>query len=138
MLRCPRPILAVPQVISSLKRALLAYDGSPKAQEALYLATYLAGKWKIPLTILSVFDDENQAEVVQQHAREYLGGYGLTANFIKASGNITNAILISAKDDSCDLIIMGGYGEPPLVNLLLDTIVDQVLRSSRLPMLLCR
>ncbi len=138
VLRCPRPILAVPQSASPLTRALLAYDGSPKAEEALYMATYLAGKWKIPLTILTVFDSTEQAESVQQNARDYLDGYGLTANYIRASGNVANAILISAQDDACDLIIMGGYGEAPLVNLMLDTIVDQVMRKSRLPMLLCR
>ncbi|MFQ5610956.1 MAG: universal stress protein [Anaerolineae bacterium] len=40
--RCPRPVLAVPGGWSPLDRALLAYDGSPKANEALFVAAYLS------------------------------------------------------------------------------------------------
>jgi nucleotide-binding universal stress UspA family protein len=138
VLRCPRPILAVPETTSMLKSALLAYDGSPKAEEALFVATYLAGKWQIPLTILSVFELESKVQSVQQHAIDYLSNHGVTATFIHSKGNIAAAILTTAQENQCDFIIMGGYGEPPLVNLLLDTIVDQVMRISHLPMLLCR
>jgi hypothetical protein len=52
ILRCPRPVLAVPQNVTPLSHALLAYDGSPKAQEALFVAAYLAGRWKISLVVL--------------------------------------------------------------------------------------
>jgi len=138
VLRCPRPILAVPKNISPLKHALLAYDGSPKAEEALFVATYLAGKWEIPLTILSVFDQESKVQSIQQHAQDYAQTHGITAAFVHMEGAVAAAILTTAEDKQCDFIIMGGYGESPLINLLLDTIVDQVMRSSHLPMLLCR
>ena len=46
--RSPRPILVVPEEANSaMDRALLAYDGSPKADEALYLATYMARNWGV-------------------------------------------------------------------------------------------
>ena len=32
--RCARPVLAVPMTVSPMSRPLLAYDGSPKAEEA--------------------------------------------------------------------------------------------------------
>ena len=38
---CTRPILTVPQVASNFQHALLAYDGSPKSKEALFVAAYL-------------------------------------------------------------------------------------------------
>ncbi|MFQ5407584.1 MAG: universal stress protein [Anaerolineales bacterium] len=41
--RCARPILAVPAGTGLGAHPLLAYNGSPKADEALYVATYLAG-----------------------------------------------------------------------------------------------
>ena len=40
--RCPTPLLVVPGAFSALERPLLAYDGSPKAQEALFVAAHLA------------------------------------------------------------------------------------------------
>ncbi len=47
---CPRPLLAVLSP-SEMKHGLLAFDGSPKATEALYLAAYLAEKWGIELLL---------------------------------------------------------------------------------------
>jgi nucleotide-binding universal stress UspA family protein len=138
VLRCPRPILAVPMSTTALKSALLAYDGSPKAEEALFVATYLSGKWAIPLTVLSVFEQESKVQAVQQHAQDYLNGHGVKADFVWSQGDVASAILATALERLCDFIIMGGYGEPPMVNLLLDTIVDRVMRNSHLPMLLCR
>ncbi len=141
VLRCPRPILAVPGIVSNLSRALLAYDGSPKAEEALYVAAYLCGKWKIPLVVVSIFENTSQAQSIQsiqERAAEYLSSHGVKHRLVERQGPIAQAILIASEEENCDWIIMGGYGESPLVNLLLDTVVDQVLRSSHKPMLLCR
>jgi nucleotide-binding universal stress UspA family protein len=41
VLRSPRPILTVPTMATKMDRALLAYDGSPKANEALFLISCL-------------------------------------------------------------------------------------------------
>lgn len=144
VLRCPRPILVVPGVASNLSRPLLAFDASPKSVEALYIITYLCTKWQLPLTVVSVVENPRSTEFnpaivdIQRHAEEYLSTHKIDYIFIVRSGPIAQEILMEAEDKSCDWIVMGGYGESPLVNLLLDTVVDQVLRSSRKPMLLCR
>ena len=39
-----RPILVVKDQINTMNHILLAYDGSPKGKEALYVASYLAKK----------------------------------------------------------------------------------------------
>jgi hypothetical protein len=53
LVHCSRPILATPQTVSPTSRALLAYDGSQKAREALFVAAYIAGEWHLPLFVLS-------------------------------------------------------------------------------------
>jgi nucleotide-binding universal stress UspA family protein len=138
VLRCPRPILAVPGKTSSLSRPILAYDGSPKSEEALYLVTYLCVKWSLPLQVVSVIEKQETIEEIQNRAKAYLTSHGVTHQLFVREGAIAPAILITAEETDSDWIVMGGYGEPPLVNLLLDTVVDQVLRSSQKPMLLCR
>jgi nucleotide-binding universal stress UspA family protein len=138
VIRCPRPILAVPGKVSSLNRALLAYDGSPRAEEALFVATYLCGKWHIPLVVVSAIKEERNLAAIHQHTQEYLTRHGIEHQFLGCSGPIAQEILVTAEEQDCDWIIMGGYGEPPLVNFLLDNVVDQVLRSTLRPMLLCR
>jgi len=138
VLRSPRPILVVPQQVSALQAALVAYDGSPKAQEALYVAAYLAGNWQIPLTVLSISDDQTDRSGCLDQAQMYLKPYNIQANTIHERGPFAPEILLTAEAQGCDLIIMGGYGESPWVNFLLESVVDQVLRRARKPMLLCR
>ena len=135
--RCRSPLLIVPRsFVFPLDRALLAYDGSSKAQEALYIATYLAGRWQIPLAVLTVID-EGVTEQVLAKAQSYLQQRGLTATFIKKQGPVAEAILATADELDSNLIIMGGYGYHPVLEIVLGSAVDEVLRTSRRPMLIC-
>ncbi|RME97076.1 MAG: universal stress protein, partial [Chloroflexi bacterium] len=136
--RCPRPILAVPQAASPLNSALLAYDGSAKAKEALFVAAYLAGHWQIPLAVVSVVDEHRQADVALQRARRYLEGQGIAPVVAQKNGPVAGAILETAREQGSDLIIMGGYGRGPMLEVVLGSTVDEVLRTSPWPVLICR
>ena len=152
--RCARPVLAVPGASSHpsaalrqgsgqgsghrLDRALLAYDGSPKADEALFIATYLSGQWNIPLVVVTVIESGRTTSETLARAQEYLETHGVQAAFVKESGAVAEAILKTAEEHDSDLIIMGGYGYSPVLEVVLGSAVDQVLRESRRPMLICR
>lgn len=135
--RCPLPLLATPRRSTDLTRALLAYDGSPKAEEALFIATYLAGKWGLPLVVVTVAaGDVGQATLNQ--AQKYLEDHHVQATYVLEKGQVAEAVLGTTRDHSCDLIIMGGYGLNPVLEVVLGSSVDQVLRESEKPMLICR
>lgn len=136
--RCPRPVLAVPQVASPLTHALLAFDGSLKAEEALFIATYLADRWKSPLTVLTVFDNGHITQETLARARSYLEERGIEANYVAERGPAADTILHVAENCGADLLIMGGYGINPVLEVVLGSVVDQVLRQSHLPVLICR
>jgi nucleotide-binding universal stress UspA family protein len=136
--RCAPPILAVPRTASPLSRALLAYDGTPKAEEALFVATYLAGRWQIPLTVVTVLEGENVTAETLVRADEYLIAHGVQAAVVQEEGPAASAILITAEEQQADLIIMGGYGRSPVVEVVLGSTVDEVLRSAWRPVLICR
>jgi len=136
--RCPRPALAVPRAASSLDRALLAYDGSPKAEEALFVATYLAGAWDIALAVVTVVETERTTSEALERAQEYLESHEVQATFVKESGPVAEAILRTAKAQESNLIVMGGYGFSPVLEVVLGSAVDQVLREAGRPMLICR
>jgi nucleotide-binding universal stress UspA family protein len=144
--RCSRPLLAVPTSASCLSRALLAYDGSPKADEALFVATYVAGSWAIPLVVVTVKDTKGTKDgegdratsQTLARAREYLESHGVQATCVVESGPVAEAVLRTADEHQSDLIIMGGYGSSPVLEVVLGSAVDQVLRASRRPMLICR
>jgi nucleotide-binding universal stress UspA family protein len=136
--RCPRPVLAVPGEVSPMNRALLAYDGSPKAEEALFVAAYLAGRWGLDLVVTSVQENGLVGLETLDHAQAYLGSRGVRAIPVLARGPVPEAVLQTAGEHESDLILMGGYGRSPVVEAVLGSSVDQILRESRWPVLVCR
>ncbi len=136
--RCPRPILTVPAgSLSSLERPLLAYDGSPKAAEALFVATYLAGRWNAPLTVVTVATRYTSPTMLDR-ARQYLDEHDVAAAYFLRRKPIGEAILSVAEEQRNDLIVMGGYGYGPLLEVVHGSAVDQVLRRCSCPLLICR
>jgi nucleotide-binding universal stress UspA family protein len=123
--------------VSRLGRALLAYDGSSKADEALSVATYLAGEWNMPLAVVTV-ENERIKPGALGRAQEYLGTHGVKAAFVQKQGSVAEEILKTAQEYETDLIIMGSYGPHPLLEAVLDSTVNRVLRASRWPVLICR
>ena len=135
--QCARPVLAVPGLASPLARALLAHDGSPRADEALFVATYLAGQWNMSLVVLTVETDRTKPET-QRRAREYLAEHGVEATFVQKRAPVAGTILTAAEEYQCDWTIMGSYGPNPLVEVVRGSAVDEVLRGSQKPILICR
>jgi nucleotide-binding universal stress UspA family protein len=136
--RCPRPVLAVPRRASRMDKLILAYDGSPKAREALYVATYLSGAWGADLRLIVVEDKREDMRPILKDAETYLEGYEIRADSLNVEGEAAASILAAAETNECDLIIMGGYGANPMVEVVLGSVVDEVLRRSVVPVLLCR
>ena len=136
--RCPCPILAVPRQAQPLDSALLAYDGSPKSKEGLFVAAYLAGRWNIPLVVLTVMESDRHLSETLLQAQRYLHTRELRATFVDDKGPVAEAILRTAREHNSSLIIMGGYGLSPMVEVVLGSAVDQVLRESTRPILICR
>jgi nucleotide-binding universal stress UspA family protein len=135
--RCPRPLLAVPGDVSGLNHALLAFDGSPKAREALFLATYLAEQWKTQLTILTGMENKAEQDSVQEFARNYLEFNEVEARFL--TEKFSPAVLkLTAEEIQADLVIMGGYSGSFLKEMTVGSSVSHMLRAFRRPVLICR
>ena len=137
--RCPRPILAVPNAIQTdFNNALLAYDGSAKADEALFVATYYAVRWRMDLTVLTV-GTQHTDTIALDLAREYLEKHGVTwANYVLGEEPISDAILTTAAQYNSNFLIMGGFGRQPLQHIMLGSTVEHMLREFKRPMLICR
>lgn len=136
--RSPRPILAVPAPATQLMRPLLAYSAdSPKAEEALFAATYIAETWKAHLTIVSVIGNDSDRHELDR-VRDYLEFHEVSADFVLEKGSPSEVILQTAETNQNDLIIMGGYGSGPVMEAVRGSSLDVVLREAKVPMMLCR
>ena len=133
---CPRPVLVVPAASTALQSALLAYDGGSKSEEALYVASYLASRWSLDLTVVTVSDSVSRASKIQTLARSYLEQHGIQAEMVAlGKAPVAQTILHTADSRASDMILMGGYGLSPMVEAVLGNAVDEVLRKSKRPVL---
>ncbi|KAA3647881.1 MAG: universal stress protein [Chloroflexi bacterium] len=134
--RSSRPVLTVPGP-SPMQRALLAYDGSPKSEEALFLATYMARSWGTELVVLTIAEPQQAQEKIAW-ANFYLESRDIQATYLQEKGKIADVMLQVAEEKNCDLIIMGGYGYRPMVEMVLGSSVDKVLQNFNFPVLISR
>jgi nucleotide-binding universal stress UspA family protein len=135
--RSSRPILGITGSVSPLDHALLAFDGSPKSREALFVAAYLAEQWNIELTIFIGLADENLSASTRDFARDYLEFNEVEARFVeeKYAPEMLNT---TAAEIGADLIIMGGYSGSILKEMTAGSSVNFMLRESQIPILICR
>lgn len=136
--RCPRPVLAVPSLAKKLDRILVAYDGSPKANEALYMAAYFAGRWRTSLFVLTVQEAGTMPKLGAIRAKRYLKKQKIAAEYIQKEGAVGQSILQAVDENEIDLIVMGGYSRKPVAEVILGSSLDEVLRSAKQPVLICR
>ncbi len=118
-----------------MDRMLLAFDGSTKSKEALFVATYLAEKWKTDLTVLTI---GNEASLVaQDYARSYLELHEIQANYLVRNGSL-EALLQTMQECQTNLTVMGGYGSNAMKEVFFGSAVNYMLRNSCCPVLICR
>lgn len=134
---CPRPILAVPYGTKPFTRVLLAYDDSPGSREALYIATHISKTWRMPLTVVSVEAEKDDVDILS-YARSYLADVKVHAKYVEKQGETAPQILQVARDNACDLIIMGSYGHNPILEVAFGSTVNVVLRNFDGAVLICR
>ena len=140
--RTPRPLMVVPAAVSPMQHALLAYDGSPKAEEALFVATYLASRWQIQLTVVTVSGNDNgkkeTALRIQSHAKTYLELAGVSAEYLVPVGPTAETLLDVASATAADFMVMGGFSQSDLKNFVVGSTLNRILLAYKQPILICR
>jgi nucleotide-binding universal stress UspA family protein len=118
-------------------RALVAYDGSPKAEEALFLAAYMGALWGLDISVLTV-TEPGAPDDVQAHAREYLESYSIQAQYLTARPPVPEAVLAAADDQGAGLIATGSVHTSRTGRSSLGPTLDRLLTDSPVPLLICR
>lgn len=137
LLGCRSPLLAVPaRGVRGLERALLAYNGSPQAGEALFVAAYLARRQGMALSVVSV-GPEDEVERNLGKAEAYLAGSGVKAAYRTAPGPVAPAVMAVATAFDAHVIVMGGYSRRGVSEIMRGSAVDEVLRTAGRPVLVC-
>lgn len=118
-------------------RVLLAYDGSRKAEEALFLAAYMGALWGVDLSVLTVAEQGAVAKV-QDQARVYLESFNIEARVLSGRAPVPEAILSAVASEGAGLLAMGSVHTGRLGRSSLGSTLDRLLVESPVPLLVCR
>ena len=136
---CPVPLLVTRAHTPDFRSILLAYDGSPKSEEALFLAAYLATFWELSLRVITIFE-KGQNRVKKErtiHAKEFLDYYGVQAQYLETDNDPVESILKTAEENNSDLIVLGGSSSS-LKTRSQPGMLDNVVNNSKKAILICR
>lgn len=133
-----RPILFCHEEFAVPKKALIAYDGSEHSIKALTYAGYIGEKLGIPITVLTVHDDDIIAQEIQNEALSYLRSYEIVLEEKIVGGIPEKQILEQSREIGANFIIMGGYGHSRIREAILGSTTIQVMRESEFPILLIK
>jgi len=132
-----RPVLGVPAKATQFQRALLAYDGSDRSKEALFVATYIAEIWKTELLVFTALDGSRATADVQDHVRKYLDIHEVEAEYIISEHGAMDYLKQTAEEREVDLVLMGSHGGSTLQQVFGGSALDYMLRESKVPTFIC-
>ena len=133
--RMPAPLLVAPAGYAEFRAPLLAWDASPKSRKALTLVAELAALLELPVRVITASDDEREGQARLAEAEEELRIRRVTASGTCRSGHADDAIFADI-GAGADLVAMGAHGHGRVVELVLGSTTDRVLRAAAVPVLL--
>jgi nucleotide-binding universal stress UspA family protein len=136
--RSSRPVLTVPTEASGLDHALLAYDGTDRSKEALFVATYLAEMWKTRLTVFTALGGRKVTASIQEYVRRYLDIHEVEAEYLLSEHGAMDFLRQTVDEQKIDLVLMGSHGGALLQQVFAGSALDYMLRESRVPVFICR
>lgn len=134
--RSRAPLLIGGGNASPIHRVLLAYDGSEKAQRALYWARRLQSEFESRVWVVSAATDPADSQAWFSKMRADIEQRGLMDfDFLSREGDPSQEILAAAEENRIDLILMGRYGHSAWVDRITGSTLDRVLRNTSLAVL---
>lgn len=133
--RMPAPLLVAPVDYLEFRTPVLAWDGSPKARKALALVAELAALLELSVQVVTAGDDEREGRARLAEAEEDLRIRRVVAVGSWRAGHADDAVF-AAIGAGADLVAMGAHGHGRVVELVLGSTTDRVLRAATVPVLL--
>jgi len=136
--KCPRPVFVSTKSFKVVEKPLLAYDGSQRASSAMESAAEFCSVLHLPLTVLTIAKDEKIAESMQQQAKSYLSSYSIETRFQIDRGYPEQKIIDYLTKFDYDLLFIGAYGHRRIIEMVLGSTTEYVLKKAPCPVFLNR
>ncbi|HYD49431.1 MAG TPA: universal stress protein [Terriglobales bacterium] len=135
--KSPKPVLVVPAQFRTPTKALLAYDGSQRAAAAMQTAAECCSALQLPLTVLIVCREREAGEKLAAEACKYLASHRLESECVVETGHAPEQI-VSFLGRGFDLLFIGAYGHSRIIEMVLGSTTEYVLRNAPCPVFLNR
>ncbi|OGQ44665.1 MAG: hypothetical protein A2W63_01400 [Deltaproteobacteria bacterium RIFCSPLOWO2_02_44_9] len=135
--KSPKPVIIVPDEYKELSNPLLAYDGSFTASRAMHSAAEFVKTLSLPLTVLTISRDKAD-EAVLKEAKEYFKPYNIQPNYVSIKGDAHHEIVSYYKEKKHDILFMGVTSHSRIVEMVLGSTTEYVMRSINGPVFLER
>lgn len=136
--KSPKPVFVVPEEFSEPTRPLLAFDGSANAGKAMHSAAEWCKALGLPLTVVHAEKGQEGEDPVVAEARSYFRSYGMAAEFRSIVEEAPVGIERVYNEGGHDLLFMGTSHHSRIVELVLGSTTEHVVRSVRGPFFLER
>jgi nucleotide-binding universal stress UspA family protein len=137
--KSPKPVLVTPLGWKEITRPLLAYDGSQRASAALHAAAEVTSSLGLPLTVVHVAKENgSEGDRVLAEAQRYLQSYEVAVTLRPLTGPPHQRIVDVLRDGGYDLLFIGAYGHSRIIEMVLGSTTEYVLRNSDAPVFLAR
>jgi nucleotide-binding universal stress UspA family protein len=94
---------------------------------------------RLPLTVLTVHKEPDQGERILGEARKYLRPYQIDTSFVlEKTGKAPEHISSFLAEQGHDLLFIGAYGHSRVIDLVLGSTTEYVLRNAPCPVFLNR
>ncbi len=81
---------------------------------------------------------QEESEAVLAPITQFLQRHNINPTSSWGTGSASELITQTAKENQCDLIVMGSHGHTSLGNLVMGSVATQVIAQSKIPVLLIR
>ena len=136
--KSPCPVLVAPGAFQEVTKPMLAYDGSDRSSAALHAAAEFCRSLELPLTVVHVSRDESAGQSILDEAARYLASYNLSVECRVVTGSAHERIVEVLAEDGFDLLFIGAFGHSRIVEMVLGSTTEYVLRNSTVPVFLSR
>lgn len=134
--RCPKPLYLLKGPAPRSVRPLVAFDGGARSEMALFACAYVCLRNGALPVVVSVSELGRASEANLERARAYLASLGLDADLVQRSGSVVDAILDTAAEQDCDLILLGSYKYSRWLERVTGGVTERVVARSAVPVLI--
>lgn len=131
-----RPVLVTPGAFKQPESVMLAYDGRPTMDKAVQLIAGSPLFRGLPIHLVMVGADTNDAWEQLRMAQENLKAAGFNARMEIRAGEVEPTLHAYQNEHAIDMVVMGAYSRSRIREFLVGSTTTKMLSTSRTPLLL--